>query len=929
MKTSVRHVATRAHTSARRAVAPVFAALSLVLACAPAEEPVAVELPDEDFVAETTLENGLRVLVAEVPGSGMFASNVFIRAGAMRETPELSGAAHFLEHLLFNGTTSRTQEELYDDVDRIGGYNNASTRPDYAVFMFVAGTDVIADALDIQSDMLFRSTLPPAKFEKERGIVLEEIAKDRSNPSYAASLVTDEILYAGTPYARPVLGTEASIKGLSYDGVEAYYHRYYVPSNMTLLLMGDLPREELLAQARTTFGAVEADAHPEAPQPLPPLAETRIVARKVDDTTNRVTVRLPAPGPGDDAFAAVELLTDIVASGDGSRIRRAMDADPAVGVQGVGGGLVHVGGRTFLDVSIELSDPGMIEPAVARVLGELHRVRDGGVTAAELAAAKVSRRTEEASLREQIHYYGFMRGDLVRTAPEGYLNSQRSRYAALTTADVAGAARAWLAAPVVEVVATGPEVAERDEAVTAEALGFATPPVTIEISDGEVAAAPRVPPRASEASGPTMTTLEGGLRLVTVSNPASDVLAVHVMALGRSYLEPEGKDGITDFLHRLLTRGAGELSKHELATRLDAIGATIKTHDAGFIPYDDYYTTPEFSYVRMGALDEFHEEAFALLGDMIARPRLTADEIEQARSELLAQAEKDARSPNTIASRAFRRALWGDDDRGARPIGGTAETIASITREDLVAHHARVMAPSNLVVTVVTGMPSDVVESAVSSWFDGTGGAGAGAGGASGDPGTPWSRETSTRPPVGGEPTTVRLAVDAQQSSIYLGYAMQVAPDDFPALRVATMLLSDRMAFQLRERQGLAYSIGASLTTWKDRGVLTARMGTRADNVDLALRGMAAQLDSLAVTPEDDAKVALAVNARIGRTRMRGITRMGQAYALAMDVLMDRELGTRTERLMSLDEVSADDVRRVAETYVASDRADRVIVTPE
>ena len=146
---------------------------------------------------EETLANGLRVVLIEHHANPMVASSVVVGAGVVNEPEGMNGASHFLEHLLFNGTETRTQRELYDVVDRYGAYNNATTREDHTLFSLLIQKEFLEQGLEIQADMLFHSTLPPDNFEKEKGIVLEELARDRADPYYLAALAHRRFAYAG------------------------------------------------------------------------------------------------------------------------------------------------------------------------------------------------------------------------------------------------------------------------------------------------------------------------------------------------------------------------------------------------------------------------------------------------------------------------------------------------------------------------------------------------------------------------------------------------------------------------------------------------------------------------------------------------------------------------------------------------------------
>ena len=192
------------------------------------------------------LDNGMEVILVENHAGPMITAFTIVKTGSRNEDAATNGSAHFLEHLLFNGTNTRSQKELYDEMDYYGGYNNASTGHDYTDFMILMPKEYIEQGMDIQADMLFNSTLPPEKFEKERGIVIEEIGKNADHPTHQVHNHFIRTLFSGTPYERPVLGTVSTISHLKRDDVQAYYRTWYVPNNMTLMVVGDFTTPEMV-----------------------------------------------------------------------------------------------------------------------------------------------------------------------------------------------------------------------------------------------------------------------------------------------------------------------------------------------------------------------------------------------------------------------------------------------------------------------------------------------------------------------------------------------------------------------------------------------------------------------------------------------------------------------------------------------------------
>jgi zinc protease len=205
------------------------------------------------------LNNGMRVLLIENPALPAVGVNVVIKVGSAYETFSTSGMSHMLEHLLFNGTTTRNQKQLYDDVDRIGGYNNATTAEFYTNFMMVMPTENMKKGMEIQADMLFGSTLPLEKFEKEKGIVLEEISKSIASPQEQLERNTLSILYQGHALSLPTLGTYSTIQSMSRDRVNSFYKNNYVPNNMILTAIGNFRTNEMLSLIKEIYGKSNPD----------------------------------------------------------------------------------------------------------------------------------------------------------------------------------------------------------------------------------------------------------------------------------------------------------------------------------------------------------------------------------------------------------------------------------------------------------------------------------------------------------------------------------------------------------------------------------------------------------------------------------------------------------------------------------------------
>ena len=204
-----------------------------------------------------TLNNGIKVIFIKVSENPVISSTVVVKVGLKHENKNINGISHLLEHLMFNGTEKRTQRQLYDDFDLIGCYNNASTSDHYTAYYILTTRENFEKGLEIQSDMLFHSIIPANKIEKEKGIVIEEIRKDRMSPMFYEEMAFRKAVFKGTPYEMKVIGTEESVKSLKRDVIWDFYKKYYSPENVVILIAGDFEKEKVLKYLNKYFGSVK------------------------------------------------------------------------------------------------------------------------------------------------------------------------------------------------------------------------------------------------------------------------------------------------------------------------------------------------------------------------------------------------------------------------------------------------------------------------------------------------------------------------------------------------------------------------------------------------------------------------------------------------------------------------------------------------
>ncbi|WP_433414776.1 M16 family metallopeptidase [Microtetraspora malaysiensis] len=276
-------------------------------------------------IRRTVLPGGLRVVTETMPTVRSVAVGMWVGIGSRDEAPEHMGATHFLEHLLFKGTSTRDAMEISASIEGIGGEINAFTAKEYTCYYARVLDEDLPLAIDVLADVVTSSLITPEDVESERGVILEEIAMHDDDPSDVVHEQFSAELYGDTPIGRPILGNEESINALSRDRIHEYYQRYYLPPLTVVSVAGNVNHErvvELVAAAYERAGALAQIAPPAPPRLDGPGVEQRSGVRVVDRPTEQANLVLGTTGVsrGDDRRFALGVLNAALGGGMSSRL---------------------------------------------------------------------------------------------------------------------------------------------------------------------------------------------------------------------------------------------------------------------------------------------------------------------------------------------------------------------------------------------------------------------------------------------------------------------------------------------------------------------------------------------------------------------------------------------------------------------------------
>lgn len=349
----------------------------------------AAQVPGADQVQSVTLANGMQIIVwpdRDIPNVALYN---WVHVGSRNEVPGITGLAHFFEHMMFNGTSTRAQGEFDRMLEASGARNNAFTSSDVTVYQDWLPRAALPTVFELEADRLRNLAFDPKVIESERGVVHSE-RRLRIEDSYVGRLQeqVQATAFLAHPYGIPTIGWPSDIVSWRLQDLKSFFATNYAPNNCTLVLVGDVEPKSVIALARQYFESIPAHAPPEPIRTKEPEQQgERRVSIDADAQTPLLQFAYHGIAGADARQPALELLTRILTDGDASRLHRvlveeqklAISADSYVD-RGFDPGLAW-----FI---LTLPAGGDTQKAEAVFNREIERLRDAGVTAQELARAR-------------------------------------------------------------------------------------------------------------------------------------------------------------------------------------------------------------------------------------------------------------------------------------------------------------------------------------------------------------------------------------------------------------------------------------------------------------------------------------------------------------------------------------------------------------
>lgn len=833
-------------------------------------------------IARNVLPNGLTLIIKPDRSAALASIQVWVKTGSTHEGSHLgAGLSHFLEHMLFKGTTRRAGREISATVQAHGGYINAYTTFDRTVYYIDLPSEHTEVAVDLLADAVLHSTLPADECVKEKDVILREIAMTKDDPDNRMWEALFSTAFREHPYRQPIIGHRDVFSGVTREDLVAYYNARYVPNNLVVVIVGDVEVAAARGMVERHFGERPRARLAPVLVPIEPLQlGARADHRFEDVEITRAALAWPIPGLAHPDAPVLDLLASVLGNGDSSILWQEIREKAGL-VHTIDASSWNPGSSGLFCISFT-ADSDQRSRAITAIERALTRVATRGFTSAQLKKAIRQLVVAEINSRKTMSGQASRLG--AAEVVVGDLDHSRAYFEQLRTvkpADVQRALKAYL-------------VPSRLTSVSLNPLAAAPPAMT------DVAAAAHQPD-FSEIK------LPNGARLLLQPDRRLPNLHFRFMMNGGPLFEAADKRGSTGLLATMLTKDTRSRSAAEVAELIESVGGV-------FHPVAGNNSLG----LAVEVLPTDVVRALTVLEQAVLAPAFKAGSFATERDAQIAALQQDDDDVVTLARKRLREAFFGSHPL-AHDAQGTIEGVKKMTPKDLAALHRKLIAGSNVVLAVAGDFEPRQLVPRLKTFLAKL----------------PRGRVAPASDPSWRFPAKSENLVEQQpreQAVVLQAFpGPRVNADDYYVGEVADELFSgmaSRLFERVREEKGLAYFVRSSRITGLDSGMFYFFAGTqpgREADVLAEIEAEIARVQSGAVEPAELARC----QARLKAGRRQSLQTNGsRAMQAALNALHGLPINDWKNYDRRIDEVTIAQLAAFAARYFQPELRTQLIVKP-
>ena len=744
------------------------------------------------------LDNGQTVIIQEVKTNPIVTIDTWIKTGSINENNRNNGVSHFLEHLFFKGSTNHAPGEFDKILETKGAITNAATSKDFTHYYVTIPSKDFDLALEMHSDMLLHPLIPRKELEKERKVVIEEIMKDANSPNTMVYDNLINLLYTNHPYKRKVIGKADIISKIQREEIMDYYNKYYNPSNMVTVIVGDVDPASAIEKVKYDFNAeYKKPFKQNYPKEKILTSQARNIAY-ADVKSGYMLIGFRGTDVDDKDSYALDVLSTILGDGRSSvfyqKIKEQKQLAYSIGASNAGfkdDGLFYISANFIPDKCKKLEDT---------IFEEIKNIQKHGITQEQLNLAKNIIERDTYYARESISNiaseigYTFVTTDDIKYY-ENYIDNIKK----VTADDIKRAANKYL----------GKEKS---------AVSIVLPEASKEVQISNITEKPAGSAKLiSENENTQKYELANGAALLLTPNKVNDIVAITIFSKGGEFTETI--PGTAELTASVLTKGTKKYSSLELAQLLEDNGIKI-------VPSAK---ADSFSVTVLTTKNEY-EKTLGILNEIINNAALDDYEIEKSRTDMLNAIKKSKDIPLNLAIDNYKTYIF-ENTPYSNSDKVLSKTLPQITQEDIKAYYDKAFFPQNVVISINGNVDKEKTINEFTKIFNNK-------------KGEKFDYAKYSIPSLKEGKKITTSVKDLKTDWIIIGWQTPgvLCRKDYATLQVIDSLLgsgmSSRLFKNLRDKDGLAYQLGSQFSPNVLKGAFIVYIGTNPENLDYAQRRM-------------------------------------------------------------------------------------------
>jgi zinc protease len=845
-----------------------------------------------------SLPNGLEVIIDRDQRFPLVSMRLYVRAGSAYEQQGQEGISHFLEHMVFKGTQRRSPGQVAREIEEVGGYINAATSFDYTVYTVDLPSHQWKLGLDILQDMIFGSIFDPDELSQEINVVLAEIQRAQDNPGSRIFRSIQSMIFMDTPYEHPILGFKETVKEFRRDHLNNYVDHFYQPRSMVLAVSGNVESGEILDQVQKVFGSLENKTGSTLPAALDILSgldkdpDKRVSLEHGPWSKAYMAMAVPAPELNSPKTAAFDILAYLLGGDRTSLLYREFKYDLGL-VDQISSQTLSLE-RTGLMYFYTRMDPDEIEPFWEKFMNRMVGLNELDFTDEQIKRAVTNIEEELFRSREtlggtasKLGLYQLFEGD--PRAEEKYLHNLRR----VSRDDLKNIMEQYLCPDNFVVAALIPEqVALSREVFTDSLKSFLC------AGDIQEQLVTGVEDEKTE-----VIDLGHDRKLVIIHDSHLPHTSVSIAWPGGNSLVSPDEQGLPELSGGTLIRETRQRSFEQIQEFLRDRASSINASASR----NSFSMSARFPTV-------FSQDILELLSEMILFPTFSQSELQRAASDQIAEIRQQEDRPTGYAFRHLFPFLFSSGTYSYLHLG--EESLLLQITPEMVSSFWDKQRKMPFVISVCGSIDRQSLDNLVAALSE-----------------IEITPDKTVSDFIWSEQKTKDVILrDRAQAHVLMVFPIPGKEHEHtPALGVLNKALAGQGGIlfrELRDQQGLAYSVTSLLWQSTNTGFLALYIGTYEDRVDEAVKGFEDVIARLRAQNLENEEVDRAANMIFGeyhRGRQTISSRSGEAASLLVQGL---DLDFNLEMTELAGKVTPEELRNLAVEYLDPDKAYLMRVLP-